>query len=143
MRSGLRKSDSASPSFKNSGFADDHDAVLGPRLDVLAHALVRADRHRALQHQREIVLGGLGDLLGDLQHVRQVRRAVFGGRGADGHEHDLAILDRFGQVGAEVEAVRPIALDQRGEAGLEERHLAGAQLLELLLVDVDTGDVRA
>ena len=48
------------------------------------------------------------------------------------------------QVGAEVEAVRPVALDQhRGEAGLEERHLARAQLAQLLLVHVDADDVRA
>src|SRR5260221_5122137 len=89
------------------------------------------------------MLRGLGDLLGHLEHVRQVGGAVFGGGGAHRDEYDLATADRIRQVRAEVQAMRPIALDELRQPRLEEGHLASAQLVELLLVYIHTGDVSA
>ena len=46
-RSGFRKSSTAAPSFRNSGFETHRERVRGQARDHLAHARRRAHRHRA------------------------------------------------------------------------------------------------
>ena len=89
------------------------------------------------------MLGGLGHLLGDGEHVAQVRGAVLLWWRADGDEHDFTTVDGGREVRGEVEPLGPIALDEVCQIRLEKGNLTAPKLLELLLVDVHARDVRS
>ena len=78
-------------------------------------------------------------------HVAQVGgEAVLHLRRADTDEVDVGELGHLGDVGGEAQPARLDLLGEKlGQAGLEERHLAGAQQLDLGLVDVVADDLEA
>ena len=61
---------------------------------------------------------------------------------ADGDEDGVRFGDRVGQIGREGEAAAPhVALDETVEPGLEDRHDAAVERLDLARVLVDADDV--
>ena len=84
----------------------------------------------------------LADRLGDLQHVAQVRRAIFVRRSADGDEYHLGKRDRGCDVRREVQAaLLLVALDEGVEPGFVNGHDVLLEPIDLSLVDVGAGDV--
>ena len=68
-------------------------------------------------------------------HRRQVGVAGVGRRRPDRDEQQPRVLQRLGQIGGEVQPLR-VARQQLLQARLVDRHLAAAQALDLLGVDV-------
>ena len=125
-RSGLRKSSTAAPCFRNSGLLTTlNGCVVSRRID-LAHLLGGADRHGALVDDDLVAVHRPGDVAGDAEHVLQVGRAVLGLGRADGDEDDLSdARTARGSVGRERQALLGrVALDQLLEARLVDRDLA-------------------
>ena len=72
----------------------------------------------------------------------QIGAAVFVGRRADGQKDQVAVCHALGRVGGEAQAASGlVALHDRRQAGLVDRHLAGLQRGDLGGVDVDAHHV--
>ncbi len=123
----------------------DRLAALGEYLrDALLHLPGGADGYGGFVHDHPVARHVTGDLLGDREHVLQVGRAVLVGRGADGDELHLGVAHRLGGVCGETQAaLGEVARDDRLQAGLPDRDGAGAQLVDLGLVDVHAQHVVA
>ena len=123
----------------------DLGAALAERLlDALADLVGGADRHGGLVDDDPVLGHVPADRLGDREHVREVRRAVLLGRGADGDELEQAVRDALLRAGREPEpALVEVALHDDVEARLVDRDLALLQALDLARVDVHAEDVVA
>ncbi len=86
-----------------------------------------------------------GKLADGVEHIGQIGMAIAAPRRrADRDEHRLGSLHSLGEVGREVEpAALDIGLDQRLEPRLPDRHLAGIEAVDLVLVLVDAGHMVA
>ena len=115
------------------------------RLDAARHLAAGAHRHRRLGDDDGIAGERLGDLLRRGEDVAEIGMAVAApARRADGDEYRIRPRRGRRQVGAEGEPAGPhVAVDQRLEPGLVDRHLAAPQPLDLGLVLVDAGDLDA
>jgi hypothetical protein len=80
----------------------------------------------------------------DGEHVAQVRRSVFAGRGADRDQLEQAVGDALDGVGREFDAAGlRVALDEGIKARLVNGNIAAVQALDLGRVHVDTHHVVA
>ena len=78
------------------------------------------------------------------EHVRQIGRAVFVLRRADGDEDDARGAHGTREIGRELEALlRPVAPDHLLEAGLVDGHDAAPKPPDLRRILVDARDVVA
>ena len=112
--------------------------------DAAGNQLDRADRHRRLVDHHLVAVDVGPDGSRDGEDVGKVGRAVLAGRRADGVEDQRAEFDGGTGVGGEGEAaLLDIAADDVLEAGLEDRHDAVGQTLDLRRVDIDAGDLVA
>ena len=113
-------------------------------LDDLAHELAGADRHRRLVHDDGVALHRLADRARDLADGGEVGLAIALGRRADGDEDDDGAADRVGEIGRERQAgIRHVARDHLFQARLVDRHAAGTQLGDLVVLVVHTDDLVA
>ena len=110
--------------------------LLQPALDRAAGA----DRDRRLHDERVRV--EVADLLDHLHHARQVGVARIHGRGVDAAEEELGVVDDVAHVERPVQALG-VSLDQLGQAGLVDRHVAARQRVDLFLHDVADPDVMS
>ena len=140
-RSGCRKSSTAVPSRRNSGF--DTTAHVGPLQHPLDD-LGRSDRHRRLVDDDRPGPQDGADLGGRGLDVAQVGAAVVTLRRGHAQEHDLGVA--YGVRRTDDEPQPPVvdALgDQLVQAMLDDGDLAGRQPLDLVRVDVAADDVVA
>ena len=140
MRSGLRKSRTAWPSRRNSGF----DATVTSSCGAPASESTRctkpgrADRHRRLVDDDRVRAEHRRDLAGDALDERQVGRAVVALRRLHAEEHDRRRRRRRRPRRPRTAAGlrrEPLG-EQLGQAVLEDRHLALLQPGDPLGVDV-------
>ena len=119
-------------------------ARLESAVDLRAHLVGSADRHRRLRDHDAVLADIAADRLGDAQHVLEIGGAVFVGRRADRDELEQAVLDAFRRVGREVEAPGgEIALEQIVQPRLVDRRLAALEHLHFALVDIHAQHVVA
>ena len=119
------KSPIAEPSRRNSGVRGDGD--VGARIDPAQDSLdfvARAHRHRRLGHHHGESLHLAGDLLGGGVYIGEIGVAVAAPRGRPhGDEHRVGLRHRLSAVDREEQAaLAHIALYQRGQPGLVDRH---------------------
>ena len=144
-RSGRRKSSTAEPSRRNSGFETTENLCLRVLLpDDLLDLGAGAGRHGRLRDDDLVPVHVLGDRLGDLEHEGQVGRTVLAGRRAHGDEDRQRVLDAGLQVGREPQ---PLPARSCGSAPRARARRSGPRPLlssgDLRLVLVDAGDVHA
>ena len=124
--------------------ADDAERMRRLARDDLAHPGRCPDRHRALVDDHLVAVHRFGDLSRDAEHMRQVGRPVFVLWRTNGNEHDGRGLDRFWQVGRELEPLLgAVALDHFLETRLVDGHHAAAQPADLGGILVDAHHVVA
>ena len=122
--------------------------IEAPRLQGLrdhgAHPVGGAHRHgRFVEHQLE-VLHVLANAARHRQHMLQIGRAVFLGRRAHGDHQDLAMRNRLGHIGGEVQpAGRAVARDHRVQARLVNRHAPSLQLCHARRIAVEAQHTKA
>ncbi len=134
----------AAPSFEKLGVRGHREVVPGVLGDDRLDLVGGAHGHGALGDDDLEALEGLADRLGDLEHVGEIGRAVFGGRRPHGDEDHLGVADRFDHVGREAEATGLyVRGDQRVEARLVDGDFAPIQTGDLLGVDVRADHVVA
>src|SRR5918999_858556 len=98
----------------------------------------RADRHRALHHER--VLVRVAELAHHGLHAREVCVARVGRRGVHADEQQAGVLEHLAHVGREVEPLS-VLRHQLRQARLVDRHLAARERLHLLRHDVPGPDL--
>ena len=141
-RSGLRKSSIAAPSLRNSGFETTSNSRAVTERMVVADLVGGAHGDRGLHDDDAIAIERASDLLRRREDVPEVGRAVGLGRRADADEDEESPLHRLVEVRGELEPLLlDVALDQLLETGLVDRDLARAEEVDLLLVEVDAGDI--
>ena len=129
-RSGLRKSSTAVPSFRNSGFETTAKGCFVSARHHLPHPGRGPHRHRGLVDDDLVAVHRAGDAPRDVEHVGQVRGAVLVLRRPDRDEDHLARPHRLLEVGREAQALLgDVARDHLVEAGLVDRDLAPPQPL--------------
>ena len=116
-----------------------HRTAVPPSDQPLQQAC-RADRRGALLDYNRLPTHQRGDGAGSVEKDHQVRLAVGGGGGLDGHEDVFAARDALFRIECEAEAAlsHPLA-DQRLKAWFVDGELPPAQALHLLTVDIQTG----
>jgi len=113
-------------------------------LHQAAHTCVRAHWHRALEHQHALARGALRDQLGHGVHGAEIGATVAARRRAHGDEDGVRVGHGAAHVLGEGEpAGVGVALDQLGQAGLEDGDLAALQGLDLGRVHVCAHDLLA
>jgi len=76
--------------------------------------------------------------------MTEIGGAVFTRRGSHGDEDELGLVDARGQIiGKRELAALHTLRNERREAGLENRYVAGMQPRELALVVIDANDIVA
>ena len=97
-------------------------------------ALVDDDGVAAVEQRRDLAAGGA-----EVAHVGRAGERL--GR-VDGKEHELGAVEGPRVVGGEAQVARVQATaDERGQAGLEDPHLACRQLLDQALADIEARDI--
>ena len=138
-RSGLRKSSTAAPCFRNSGLLTTLNGCVGLLANDLAHPLCRSGRHRALVDDDLVAVHRLADLLGHGEHMLQVGGPVLACRRADGDEHDVGPLDGVGQAGGEAQPLfGAVAPDELFEPGLVDRESCPGSAPRILAASLST-----
>ena len=103
-----------------------------------------ADRHRALVDDDLVIGHPAADVAGGGEHVLEVGRAVFVGRGADGDELDGAVPDGLFDVRGEMQATGgDITADHVLQTRFVDRDAAFFEDTDFLGIDVQTEDVVA
>jgi len=126
------------------GIADNAERVGSLAPDGLAHTRRRSDRHSALVNHDLVAVHGLGDIAGDVEHVRQVGRSVLVLRCADRYEHDAGSPHGTSEILSELQPLfEPVPLDHLLQARLVDGHHAATKLTDLRRVFVDTRHVIA
>ena len=95
----------------------------------MAHPRAGADRHGALHHEHGAAPSSAVELVDHRPDGGEVGVAGIGGRRADGDVEEVGSVDRLGDVEREREPLG-VPREQLLEPRLEDRHLAGAQLLD-------------
>ena len=148
-RSGLMKSSTAAPSFRNSGFdatANDSSTPRRAQLggDRLADTIRGADRHRRLVDDHLGLDHARTDVARGRDHVLHVGGAVFVGRRADRDELQRSVGDRGVDIGGESQAAAgDVAPDHVLQTGLVDGDAAAVEGLDLAGIDVQTHHVVA
>ena len=113
----------------------DIEAALRPRAAQDCRDLAPgADRHCRFGHDHGVIAERPADLFGGGEDVREIGMAVAAPRGcADRDEDGVGAAHRSTKIGGEFEPPgRPVRADQGLEPGLEDRHLAAPQPLDLV-----------
>src|SRR6185295_8214908 len=114
---------------------DDAERLLGFARDRLLHRRRGTDRHGALVYDDRVLVHRLADTASDVEDVPEIGRAVFALRRADGDEDDVGGFDGRRQVGREPQPLfYDVAPDDLLKSRLVDRHLAGGQRRDLVLV---------
>ena len=117
----------------------------------VAHAVGGAHRHGGFVHHHGGALDMAGNAARGGQHILQISRAVFVGRGAHGDKLNLAKAGGGGHVSGEAQpAGGGVAADHVFQAGLVNRHAAALQQGDFGWIDIqaqhliaDFGQTRA
>ena len=122
----------------------DAGAPTGRLLEQRAHNVVgRAGHHRALDDHHVVttqVAERGADVAGGLPHVPEID-ALAVERGTDRDESHLAGAHGGGQVAGGAQPRADVPTQQRLEAVFVDRRLAAVDAIDLVLIDVDAGDV--
>ena len=111
---------------------------LNDSLDLLGGA----NRDGGLRDEDGVFMDVLSELSGDSKDISQIGRAIFIGWRTYSREDHLYIIEDLGEVGSEVETVElDITFDEFLKTRLIDGHDAILELVDLLLVDIDTGDM--
>ena len=111
-------------------------------LDDSLDLLGGANRDGGLRDEDCVFMDVLSELSGDSKDVSQIGRAIFIGWRTYSREDHLYIIEDLGEVGGEVKTVElDIALDEFLETRLIDGHDAILELVDLLFIDIDTGDM--
>ena len=139
--SGFMKSETASPSLRNSGFLSTGSEGGG---DKLADTVGGADGHGGLVHDDERPTHVLSDLAGHAFHKGKIAGAI-GTRGrAHGDEGKFGVIQSVRKAGRKPQAAfLPVAADKVFEAGLENMDTPAVEQGHDFRVDVHTADVIA
>jgi len=112
--------------------------------DRRAHAIGRADGNRRFVDDERPLLHPPPDVARSLEHVAHVGTAVFIGRCTHGDELHGCVVDGGIDIGREMQPTcLNVAMDQRLEPGLVDRHAAALQELDLACIDIDAQHVVA
>ena len=114
--------------------------------DRFGDLLAGFHRHGALIHNHAVLTGleDGGDFAGDFLDVGKIDAAISLGRSRHSNENNIRAIHAFFGAGGEMQALRgDIAVDQFLEAGLVDRHFAGAELGDLFLIVVDANHIVA
>ncbi len=106
-----------------------------------ADPLVGVNRNGTFFDDDFIAVDCAGDFTRDRFDVGHIGVAAFGGRSANGDEDGFAGAGGRLQVGGKFDALAAMAGQQLGQKLFVDRHVAGLQRLEPLLVDIDQHDL--
>ncbi|MNB98174.1 hypothetical protein D3C75_454190 [compost metagenome] len=122
-------------------YAPDADQAF---VDVCTQGIAGADRDGGFLHQDRRLLAMTGHGVAHRHHVAQVRRAVVPGRGANGDEQHLSVLDGEFFVAGELQSpgVKAFAY-QAGQPGFEYTHVALLEQFDFIFVNVHADHVVA
>lgn len=148
-RSGFMKSETASPSLRNSGFDTTSKAMSSPRAARAAATSSRTRSavptgHGGLVHDDERPPHVLADLAGHAFHKGKIAGTI-GTRGrAHGDEGKFGVIQSVRKAGRKPQAAfLPVAADKVFEAGLENMDTPAVEQGHDFRVDVHTADVIA
>ncbi len=148
-RSGLRKSLTAAPSFKNSGLDATSNSMSAPRLPsssrmaALTLAAVPTGTVDLVTRSVYLLIARPNVRATSRTYCRSAEPSSSGG-GAHGREDDVDLVDTLGQVGGETEPPGlDVAADHPVQSRLVNGDFSGEQGGDFVLVLVDAGDVRA